>query len=36
MDATILFAAAFLMLSGLALAYSPLRAKLRPLLRRAR
>jgi hypothetical protein len=36
MDATIYFAATFLLLSGLALAYSPLRAKLRPLLRRAR
>jgi hypothetical protein len=36
MDATIAFTAVFLALSGLALAYSPLRAKLRPLLRRAR
>jgi hypothetical protein len=36
MDATITFAAVFLALSCLALAYSPLRAKLRPLLRRAR
>jgi len=36
MDTTIIFAAAFLMLSAVARAYSPLRAKLRPLLRRAR
>ena len=36
MDASLIFAAAFLLLSGLALAALPLRAKLRPLLRRAR
>jgi hypothetical protein len=36
MFATLAFAAAFLALSGFALAYAPLRAKLRPLLRRAR
>jgi hypothetical protein len=36
MDVSIIFAATFLLLSGFALARSPLRAKLRPLLRRSR
>jgi peptidoglycan/LPS O-acetylase OafA/YrhL len=36
MDAIVAFVAMFLALSGFVLAHLPLRAKLRPLLRRAR